>query len=169
MSSWSFCWCSLYYFCDPKHNGSETLRTMSDSWNGWGSASSTWKSVSWQTHHRGQKCHEESRWESCLYIYENEQRHKERMWKKDLDHYVHDSQRVIHDEVYELLSAHSGVSSIKSYHQIQSGSQWHCRIVCFGRLVGRPESSEPKKNNCWIIHTSTRVPYMDSAHFLCRS
>ena len=69
MSSWSLCWCSLYYVCDPKHDESETLRTMSDSWNGWGSASSTWKSVSWQTHHRGQKCHEESRWESCLYIY----------------------------------------------------------------------------------------------------
>ena len=99
-----------------------------------------------QTHHRGQKCHEESRWESCLYIYENEQRHKERMWKKDLDHYVHDSQRVIHDEVYELLNAHSGVSSIKSCYQSQSGSQWHCRIVCFGRLVGRPESSELKEN-----------------------
>ena len=41
------------------------------------------------------------------------------MWKKDLDHYVYDGQRVIHDEVYELLSAHSGVPSIKSYHQIQ--------------------------------------------------
>jgi len=36
------------------------------------------------------------------------------MWKKDLDHCVHDGQRVIHDQLDELLSTHSSVYNMRS-------------------------------------------------------
>ena len=52
--------------------------------------------------------------DSHVYIYENEKRQEGQMWKKDLDHYVHDSQRIVHNEHYELPSAHCSVTSIKN-------------------------------------------------------
>jgi len=53
---------------------------------------------------------------SSFYIIENEQQQEERMLKKDLDHYVHNSQHVIHNKHYELLSAYYGFTSIKIYY-----------------------------------------------------
>jgi len=44
--------------------------------------------------------------DSHVYIYENEKQQEGQMWKKDLDHYVHNSQRIVHNEHYELLSTY---------------------------------------------------------------
>jgi len=52
--------------------------------------------------------------DSHVYIYENEKRQEGQMWKKDLDHYVHDSQCIVHNEHYELPNAHCSVTSIKN-------------------------------------------------------
>jgi len=46
--------------------------------------------------------------DSHVYIYENEKQQEGQMWKKDLDHYVHNSQRIVHNEHYELLSTYKG-------------------------------------------------------------
>ena len=73
-----------------------------------------------------QKCYEESRWQLYLYIWEWETIGR----KKDLDHYMYNSQCIIHNKYYELLSTHYSVTSIKIYYQSQSGSQLCCRIVC---------------------------------------